>query len=140
MAILVAIPGQNYAQTTAVEISPVKPSASKTAGNSFRAAMRKATTKARQNGTITVKQALRIKVAMFSPAFRTVAEDLAVIQMAFYDGDDAPELKRTDSGSVDRTAINWEGFLAFLERLIPLLLQLLDGNASIDLNLTRGVA
>lgn len=90
--------------------------------DTFRQAVLKAARTARNRGTISRRDFLRLRVAMFSPAFRQHAQDLAVIQMAF-SGDDVPE---TDDGQINQTAIDWEGLATFLERLLPLLLQLLD--------------
>jgi hypothetical protein len=65
---------------------------------------------------------------MLSPAFRAHAEELAVTQM-YFSGDDGVPM--TD-GIVDRAAIDWDGLLAFLEALVPILLRLLEiiGSAS----------
>jgi len=88
----------------------------------FGKSVMKAARKAKQKGTITRRQMLRLRVALLSPAFRQHAEDLAVIQMAF-SGEDVPE---KTAGGIDRTAIDWEGLAEFLERLVPILLALLD--------------
>ncbi|MEL7338767.1 MAG: hypothetical protein AAFN70_21455, partial [Planctomycetota bacterium] len=86
------------------------------------------------NRSITARDAMRIRVAMLSPAFRKYAEDLAVTQMAFYDGERGPTLARTATGKIDRTAIDWDGLASFLERFLPLLMDLLNAFASTELN------
>ena len=77
--------------------------------------------KQRQAGKLTMRQAVRLRTAMMSPAFRERAKELAVIQMAFSGG----EVPMNEAGFVDQTAIDWEGLATFLERLVPILLQLL---------------
>ena len=89
----------------------------------FHAGIVSAAVRARQDGTITARESLRIRIAMLSPAFRQAAEDLAVIQIAFSGSDDVPV---DANGQINRTAIDWSNLPAFLEALIPLLIQLLQ--------------
>lgn len=88
----------------------------------FARGLRRAIVKASRNGDITRRERVRLSIAILSPAFVEAAEDLAVIQMAF-SGDDIPV---TSDGSIDRAAIDWGGLADFLERLLPLLLELLE--------------
>ena len=85
----------------------------------------KASRKAVRSGTITRRDARRVRVALFSPAFREAAEDLCIVQMAFSGDDAADNLPRKANGDIDRVAIDWEGFAAFLERILPLIVDLL---------------
>ena len=104
---------------------PVVPTADK-----FQSAVAKAVRSARKSGKLSVRQAIKLRVALISPAFKKKAEDLAVTQMAFGQSDEDAPLPRTADGSIDRTAINWDGLIGFLEKLLPLLLQLLDAFSS----------
>ena len=68
----------------------------------FRRELIKAARAAARAGEISRLDAIRIRVASFSPAFLQRAQDLCVVQMAF-SGDEATEdLPRTESGSIDR--------------------------------------
>ena len=96
---------------------PVQESDSK-----FRKSLVSAIAAARKAGKINARQAIRLRVATISPAFLEQAEELCVIQMAM--SEDGGVLPRTETGAVDKTAIDWEGFASFLERIIPLLLEL----------------
>ena len=88
----------------------------------FQKELVKAVRAQRKAKNLSAAQAIRLRVAITSPAFAKRAEDLAVIQMAF--SDDVP---RTETGAIDRAGINWEGLAKFLQALLPLLLQLLEG-------------
>lgn len=93
------------------------------ATTSFHRAVIQAAAKAVRDGQLRRADLIRLRVAMISPAFRQQAEDLAVVQMSASGSDNVPI---GDDGRVDRASINWEGLAAFLERLLPLLLALLD--------------
>ncbi|QDV40869.1 hypothetical protein Enr13x_07050 [Stieleria neptunia] len=95
------------------------------ASDGFRRAVIKASREARRSGMITVRDAALLRVALISPSFRQAAEDLAVTQMAFSGDPAVDELPRKTSGEIDRTAIDWEGFGAFMKVFIPLLVELL---------------
>lgn len=104
----------------------------------FQVAVLDAVKESRKKGEMTARQALRIRVAMLSPAFQAKVEDLAVTQMAFSGTDDP--LPRYTSGKIDRTAIDWPKLLVFLEKLLPFILELLDLFAANDAQIMRGVA
>ena len=93
----------------------------------FRTAVNKAASALVQEGELTRLQALRLRIAMRSPAFRKHAEDLAIIQM-YYSGDPqtADYLPMDETGVVVRGSINWEGLMAFLKAFLPMLLELLQ--------------
>ena len=76
-----------------------------------------------RSGEITRAQLLGLRVRMMSPAFRKHCEDLAVTQM-YYSGDDGIPLD--GNGRVQRASIDWDALLAFIEKLIPIILQLID--------------
>lgn len=88
----------------------------------FAKAVAKAARKMRREGKITRLQQIRLRVAMLSPAFRQHAQELAIIQMA-YSGADVP---MTEDGKIDIASINFEGLLDFIERLIPLIMRLME--------------
>ena len=79
--------------------------------------------KASKAGEIRRTDVVRLRVAMMSPAFRQHAEDLAVMQMSASGSDNTPI---GADGKVDRASIDWEKLLAFLEKLLPIILQLID--------------
>lgn len=88
----------------------------------FAKTVAKAARKMRREGKITRLQQIRLRVAMLSPAFRQHAEELAVVQMAFSGGD----VPMDTDGKVDVASINWEGLADFIERLIPLIMKLME--------------
>jgi hypothetical protein len=90
--------------------------------NKFRQSLLKAADSAARKGDLRRLEVVRLRVATLSPAFVQRAQDLAVIQMAF-SGEDVPV---NDDGKIEVNRIDWEGLIAFLERLIPLILKLID--------------
>lgn len=93
------------------------------ASESFHRAVIAAGAKAVRDGQMRRADLIRLRVAMLSPSFRQQAEDLAVIQMSASGSDNVPI---GDDGRVDRAKIDWEALAAFLEKLIPLILMLID--------------
>lgn len=89
----------------------------------FRSSLLKAATSAQKKGEINRRDLIKIRVALFSPAFLNKVEDLAVIQMSS-SGEDGP-FETSETGEIIRETINWEGLAAFLEKLMPLILALL---------------
>jgi len=123
LCVVFAMPAASYAQPQLP--APASQEMVVPKRDAFYAAMIKAIKAKRQKGEMSARQALRLRVALISPAFRAKAEDLAVTQMAFSEqGEDY--LKRTAEGKVDRASIDWEGVTLFLEKLMPFLLQLLE--------------
>ena len=92
-------------------------------GGKFHKAVIQAAIKAQKAGTISRIELVKLRVAMLAPSFRQRAEDLALIQVAA--SDEESPFTLTDDGTIDRTAIDWDGFAAFLEKLLPLILALL---------------
>lgn len=89
----------------------------------FRRAMAKALNASRKSDRISRTDAIKVRVAMFSPAFRDHVKKMCVVQMAFSENSEV--LPRTDSGEIDVASIDWEGFASFLERIVPLIMELL---------------
>lgn len=90
--------------------------------SAFHDAVIKAAVNRRRAGEMTRAEVFKLRVAMLSPAFRDHCEDLAVIQMAASDSENVP----TDAdGRIDRASIDWDAIIAFIEKLIPLILQLI---------------
>jgi hypothetical protein len=79
--------------------------------------------KAQREGQLKRTDVLRLRVAMLSPAFRAQAEELCLVQIAA-SGEETP-FEYADDGTIIRTAIDWEGLAAFLEKVVPLILTLL---------------
>lgn len=102
--------------------------AEETASDSFRRNVVQAAVKLRQEGKISMRDVVKLRVAMFSPAFREHAEELAIVQMSA-SGSDAvggDSVPLGTDGKIDRANIDWDALLAFIEKLIPLILQLID--------------
>ena len=105
------------------EPEAVKPQQT-TGKDGFRSNLSRAIVEQRKAGKITTRDAVRLRVAMLSPAFQDRAMDLAVAQVAF-SGDVADAVPIDDEGVVQVEGINWAGLAKFLEALVPLLLTLL---------------
>jgi hypothetical protein len=91
----------------------------------FKGQLIAAISKARQAGDISFREALALRVACFSPSFVESAEKLAITQMAFSE-QGAEYLPMSADGTIDQTAIDWENFATFIERLVPIILTLLE--------------
>ena len=91
---------------------------------SFKSALIKGITAARKSGSITLLQALRLRVACFSPAFVERAQELAVVQITF-SGQSSDAVPVNNDGSINVEGINWDGLIKFMEAFIPLLITLL---------------
>jgi hypothetical protein len=70
------------------------------------------------------RDVIRLRVAMLSPAFRESAKELAVVQL-YFNGSDLPT---NEHGSIAVDEIKWdaEQWAAFLEKLVPIILMLLQ--------------
>lgn len=86
----------------------------------FRASLLKAVDRARDVGSINKVQYLRLRIALLSPSFLRNAEDLAITEAV-----SSGVLQTEADGSVDRVGIDWDAFADFLERIIPLILEIL---------------
>ena len=106
--------------------SPKKPDVvEELSNNRFRATLLKAADSAARKGEIRRLDVVRLRVASLSPAFVARAQELAVLQMSA-SGDDLGDLPIGDDGKIEVNRIDWENLLAFIERLIPLILRLID--------------
>ena len=103
--------------STVVAQSPVVEEVS---NNKFRSALLKAAQEAAKKGELKRIDVVRLRVATLSPAFLERAEMLAKVQMSA-SGEDIPV---GEDGRIE--VRDWGAFLDFLERLLPLLLKLLD--------------
>ena len=92
--------------------------------DTFRETLTKAIVEARKNGKINFREAVKLRVAMRSPAFVQRAQELAVTQVAF-SGEESDAVPFDEDGVVMVEGINWEGLAKFLEAFVPLLLSLL---------------
>lgn len=123
------IVSSDFVEASSVVKSGVQEDATKVRLGTLRKAVRKATRKAVKEKKLTFKQGIDIRVHTISPAFIQAVENLAVAQLR-YSGEALPT---KEDGSVDRTAIDWDKLLAFIERLLPLILELIDALASNDM-------
>jgi hypothetical protein len=94
------------------------------ADDPFRKTLAKAIADARKKGTINLRDAVKLRVAMMSPAFIERAKELAVTQVAF-SGIESEDVPIDADGAIEVDGINWEGLAVFLEKLVPLILALL---------------
>jgi hypothetical protein len=109
--------------STAVAQSPVVEEVS---NNKFRSALLKAAQEAAKKGELKRIDVVRLRVATLSPAFLERAEMLAKVQMSA-SGEDIPV------GEDGRIEIrNWEEFLTFLEKLLVLIIKLIDAFAMFE--------
>lgn len=105
-----------------------------TAGDKFHRNVIRSAVKLAQEGTITRRDVVKLRVAMLSPAFREQAQDLAVVQMAA-SGDEnvgTDVIPVDEDGKIIETAIDWDKLLALIEKLIPIILKLIDAFGAIN--------
>ena len=125
MRFLLVLCAAFLAAVTSVQPSTVvaqSPVVEEVSNNKFRSALLKAAQSAAKSGELRRIDVIRLRVATLSPAFLEQAQELAVIQMAF-SGEEVP----TDAdGKIEVSRIDFEKLLDFLERLLPLILKLLD--------------
>ena len=113
------------ASTVSLQPSHVEaqsPVVEEVSSNKFRSALLKAAQEAAKKGELKRIDVVRLRVATLSPAFLERAQELALVQMSF-SGEEVPT---DDNGKIDVSRIDFEKLLDFLERLLPLLLKLLD--------------
>lgn len=119
----------SFGVAMAQDAEPVAPPKSdvvqKVAENKFRRVLLKAAQEAAAKKEISRADVVRLRVASLSPAFLAQAEKLAVLQMAF-SGVEVPQVPLDADGKIEVGKIDWDALLAFIEKLIPLILQLID--------------
>jgi len=76
-----------------------------------------------KKGDIRRSQLMRLRICMLSPAFRKSAEELSITQMVFSGSEGVP---MSADCVVDRAQIDWDELLEFLEKLIPIILQIIS--------------
>jgi hypothetical protein len=111
------------ASTVSLQPSHVEaqsPVVEEVSNNKFRSALLKAAQEAAKKGELKRIDVVRLRVATLSPAFLERAEMLAKVQMSA-SGEDIPV---DEDGRIEIR--DWDAFLQFLIKLLPLLLKLLD--------------
>jgi len=103
-------------------IAEAKQVSEQVADRSFQRNVIKAAQEAARKGDISRIDALKLRIAFLSPAFRQHAEDLAVLQMYFYD---ASALPLSADGVIERGNIDWSKLMDYLIKLLPLFLEIL---------------
>lgn len=93
------------------------------AQTSFHRNVIKAAMELHKKGEIKRGQLLRLRICMLSPAFRNSAEELAITQMVFSGAENVP---MNEDGVVERSQIDWDALLEFLEKLVPIILQIIS--------------
>jgi len=106
-------------------VSAQGPVAEQVMANKFRQSLLRAASEAAKSGEIRRVDVIKLRVASLSPAFLEQAQQLAVIQMSM-SGEDLGNLPIDDDGKIEVSRIDWEGLITFLERLIPLILKMID--------------
>ena len=109
----------------AQDTPPKQDVAEQVSRNPFRQALLKAADAAAKKGELRRLDVVRLRVATLSPAFLERAQELAVMQMAS-SGEDLGDLPTDADGKIEVSRIDWEGLISFLERLVPLILKLID--------------
>jgi hypothetical protein len=112
-----------FASTVSLQPSHVEaqsPVVEEVSNNKFRSALLKAAQEAAKKGELKRIDVVRLRVATLSPAFLERAEMLAKVQMSA-SGEDIPV---DEDGRIEIR--DWDAFLQFLIKLLPLLLKLLD--------------
>jgi hypothetical protein len=89
----------------------------------FSNAVIQAAVSAQKKGQIKRLELLQIRLAMLSPSVRARAEDLVVMDLAA-SGIEGVYTLGAD-GKIDRSSIDWDQLLAFIEKLIPIILDLI---------------
>ena len=77
---------------------------------------------ASESDDVNRREMFRLRVASLSPAFMEKVELLAVLELQATDY----VMPLNADGTVDKAAIDWDALLAFIEKIIPLILQLID--------------
>lgn len=78
---------------------------------------------AQKKGQIKRAQLWQIRLAMLSPSVRAQAEDLVVMELSASGLEGMYTLDA--DGKIDRASIDWDQLLTFLEKLIPIILDLI---------------
>ncbi len=118
-----------FASTVSLQPSHVEaqsPVVEEVSNNKFRSALLKAAQEAAKKGELKRIDVVRLRVATLSPAFLERAEMLAKVQMSA-SGEDIPI---GDDGRIEIR--DWEEFLTFLEKLLVLIIKLIDAFAMFD--------
>lgn len=110
-----ATPAAEAAKLETVESSNIK----------FRRSLLAAANKSAKAGKLKRRQVLSLRVSTLSPAFLDAAKQVCVSQM-FYSGVGEEFVPMTDDGKVNMEGIDWDSFADFLERIIPIVLQLIE--------------
>lgn len=114
------------ASTVSLQPSTVEaqsPVVEEVSNNKFRSALLKAAQEAAKKGDLKRIDLVRLRVATLSPAFLERAELLAKIQMSA-SGEDIPV---GEDGKIEIR--DWQEFALFLEKLLELILRLIDAFA-----------
>lgn len=120
----ILLPSSTQAQDT----PPKQDVAEQVSRNPFRQALLKAADAAAKKGELRRLDVVRLRVATLSPAFLEQAETLAKIQMAA-SGEEVPI---GEDGKIEIR--DWSEFALFLERLLELILKLIDAFAFMPYN------
>lgn len=89
----------------------------------FSSVVIQAAVSAQRKGQIKRAQLWQIRLAMLSPSVRSQAEDLVVMELAASGIEGVYTLDA--DGKIDRSSIDWDQLLAFIEKLIPIILDLI---------------
>ena len=108
-----------YTQPT----DPVSSEVSTSRKSEFSSAVIQAAVSAQKKGQIKRLELLQIRLAMLSPSVRARAEDLVVMDLAA-SGIEGVYTLGAD-GKIDRASIDWDQLLSFIEKLIPIILDLI---------------
>jgi hypothetical protein len=118
------VPTYSYAQELGPVVSDSREEMVGRAG--LRRAIIQSGRKAVREGSLNRSDFLRIRVGTLAPAVLKSIEDVAIMQMLASGDDTSGVLEMDADGKVDRASIDWEKLLEFIERLLPIILQIIS--------------
>lgn len=117
VCLLISVPSISIAQ---VDVQTAEVSVVEAGDDVFHRQVIRAAVELNRKGELSRRDVIKLRVAMISPAFREKAQELAVIQMNASGSENAP------GPDVDPVSIDWDGLSTFLEKLVPLILMLIQ--------------
>jgi hypothetical protein len=106
-------------------VAVVKPEPAESSNVKFRRSLLSAANKSAKAGKIKRRQVLALRINTLSPAFLDAAKQVCVAQM-YFSAADEKYVPVTSDGHVDVDGIDWDALADFLERIVPIILQLIE--------------
>jgi hypothetical protein len=127
IAIALSIPQTSYAQDISEPVVVTETQdRQETAGRiKLRAGIIRAGRSAMRKGDISRREFNRIRVATLLPSVMDQVEDAAIMQISASGEDTGDIFECSDDGKINRASIDWDQLAAFLEKLLPIILQII---------------